>query len=90
MLFDNKVLYIGSVFLFEIGSAVCGAAPNMTALIFGRVICGLGGCGIYVGAMNLLSFMTTEVERPMYLSLVGLTWGVGTVLVLHSKGWWTC
>ncbi|CAG8961583.1 hypothetical protein HYFRA_00006117 [Hymenoscyphus fraxineus] len=80
MLFDNKLLFIAGVVFFEIGSAVCGAAPNMTALIVGRVVCGIGGVGIYVGAMNLLSVLTTETERPMYLSFVGLTWGVGTVL----------
>ena len=51
----------------------------MNALIVGRAICGLGGSGIYIGAMNILSVTTTEVERPAYLSLVGLIWGIGTV-----------
>ena len=51
----------------------------MAALIIGRVICGLGGTGIYIGAMNLLSLMTTEEERPMYLGVSGLTWGLGTM-----------
>ncbi|KAI0478573.1 major facilitator superfamily-domain-containing protein [Xylariaceae sp. FL0804] len=79
VLFDSKVLYIGSVIVFEVGSAVCGAAPNMTAFLLGRVICGLGGSGIYVGAMNLLSLMTTEAERPTYIGLGGLSWGAGTI-----------
>jgi MFS family permease len=51
----------------------------MNALIVGRAICGLGGSGIYLGCMNLLSALTTEAERPAYLSLVGLMWGLGTV-----------
>lgn len=51
----------------------------MTALIFGRTICGVGSVGIYVGTMNFLSVLTTEAERPLYLSFVGLTWGLGTV-----------
>ena len=67
------------VLFFNIGSAICGAAPNMTALIFGRIINGLGGVGIYVGGVNLLSVLTSEAERPMYLSIVGLSWGFGTV-----------
>lgn len=79
--FDNKLLFITGVVLFEVGSTVCGAAPTMTALVFGRIICGVGGVGIFVGAMNLLSVLTTETERPMYLSIVGLTWGTGTVYV---------
>lgn len=77
--FDNKLLFIAGVVLFEIGSAVCGTAQSMTALIFGRVICGLGGVGIFVGGMNLLSVLTTEKERPMYLNIVGLAWGFGTM-----------
>ena len=51
----------------------------MVALIFGRVICGVGAVGIYVRNMNLLSVLTTEAERPLYLSFAGLTWGLGTV-----------
>jgi len=41
-IFNAKWLYIISVFIFEVGSAVCGAAPNMDALIVGRAVAGLG------------------------------------------------
>jgi MFS family permease len=51
----------------------------MDALIVGRAICGVGGAGIYMGALNLISAFTTEAERPLYLSFIGLTWGAGTV-----------
>ena len=64
--FDAKWVYILCVTLFEVGSAICGAAPNMSALIIGRVICGLGGGGMYTGVMVLLSANTTEQERPSY------------------------
>jgi MFS family permease len=47
--FEYKKTFIVSVALFEIGSAICGAAPSMTALICGRVIAGMGGAGIYLG-----------------------------------------
>ncbi|KAL8788073.1 MAG: hypothetical protein Q9195_007487 [Heterodermia aff. obscurata] len=77
--FDNKILFIAGVVLFEIGSVVCGTAQSMAALIVGRVICGLGGVGIFVGGMNLLSVLTTEAERPIYLNIVGLAWGFGTM-----------
>jgi MFS family permease len=48
-IFDQKWLYIASIVMFSIGSAVCGAAPNMNALIVGRVIGGIGGAGMYLG-----------------------------------------
>lgn len=48
-LFQIKWVYIGSIVLFEVGSAICGAAPKMNALIVGRVIAGIGGGGMYLG-----------------------------------------
>ncbi|KAF7183034.1 hypothetical protein CNMCM7691_002869 [Aspergillus felis] len=78
--FNGKWTYILSVFVFEVGSAVCGAAPNMNALIIGRAICGVSGSGMYVGLMTLLAATTTIHERPMYVGGGGFIWGVGTVL----------
>lgn len=78
--FNAKWMYIINVALFEIGSAICGAAPTMNALIVGRAICGIGGSGMYVGVMTLLAATTTIQERPMYIGGTGLTWGLGTVL----------
>ncbi|KAJ5847628.1 hypothetical protein N7455_011585 [Penicillium solitum] len=77
--FNCKWLYIVTTVIFEVGSAVCGAAPTVNALIVGRAICGLGGAGMYLGVMTILSILTTPTERPMYLGMVGLTWGAGTV-----------
>lgn len=48
-LFDSKWMYISSFIFFEAGSALCGGAPNMNALIIGRVIAGMGGSGLYLG-----------------------------------------
>lgn len=47
--FDIKWLYVTSILTFEVGSAVCGAAPTMNVLIVGRVLGGIGGAGMYLG-----------------------------------------
>lgn len=78
--FNAKWTYILCVVLFEAGSALCGGAPTIDALIVGRAICGVGGSGMYVGVMTLLAATTTMHERPMYVGGTGLTWGLGTVL----------
>jgi MFS family permease len=78
--FNAKWTYILCVVLFETGSALCGGAPSIDALIVGRAICGVGGSGMYVGVMTLLAATTTIHERPMYVGGTGLTWGLGTVL----------
>jgi MFS family permease len=48
-IFEIKWLIIGSIIAFEVGSALCGAAPTADALIVGRVIAGMGGAGMYIG-----------------------------------------
>ncbi|KAJ0117000.1 uncharacterized protein J7T55_003415 [Diaporthe amygdali] len=78
--FDIKWLYFGYVICFEIGSAISGAAPTMDSMIVGRMIAGIGGCGIYVGSLTFFSVVTTPKERPLYIALISPTWGVGTVL----------
>ena len=69
-LFDAKKLYIGAIVIFSVGSALCGGAPNLNAFIIGRVIAGVGGIGMYLGVMTLLSVNTNPIERPLYLGLV--------------------
>ena len=46
---EVKWLYLGSIVAFEVGSAICGAAPDMKAMTVGRVVAGIGGAGIYLG-----------------------------------------
>lgn len=79
-IFSVKKLFLLQILIFEIGSAICGAAPNMTALVIGRVIAGLGGSGMYSGALSYIAMLTTEVERSRYVAGVSAVWGLGSVL----------
>ncbi|RHZ44112.1 uncharacterized protein CDV56_101539 [Aspergillus thermomutatus] len=76
-LWNVKWLWVVSIVIFQVGSAVCGAAPNMNALIVGRVIAGAGGAGMYLGGLNLTAIFTTLEQRPLYMALNGMVWGVG-------------
>ena len=78
--FNVKWLFLGVVTLFELGSAVCGAAPSMDAFIIGRVLQGIGACGCYAGAVTFVSLTTSTRERPIYISGVLATWSVGSVV----------
>lgn len=79
-IFDIRWIYIFNILLFEVGSALCGAAPNMTALIIGRVVAGVGGAGMYSGTLTYVSVCTTLQERASYMAGSTAIWGVGTVL----------
>ncbi|OAP63939.1 hypothetical protein AYL99_03166 [Fonsecaea erecta] len=79
-LFEIKRLYLASIVVFEVGSAVCGAAPNIDALIVGRVIAGAGGAGMYLGVLNYIGTFTTLEERSLYNAIIGMVWGLGAIL----------
>ncbi|PLB36279.1 major facilitator superfamily domain-containing protein [Aspergillus candidus] len=78
--FNMKYLYIAGIILFQAGSALCGAAPTMNALIVGRVFAGAGGTGIYLGGLNHFSALTMRQERGIYLTGTGFVWGLGAIL----------
>jgi MFS family permease len=78
--FNMKWVYIFNIFLFEVGSAICGAAPDMESLIVGRVIAGVGGCGMYSGTLTYVSVLTSPEEKPAYLAGSTVMWGIGSVL----------
>ncbi|TGJ79205.1 hypothetical protein E0Z10_g9565 [Xylaria hypoxylon] len=79
-MFNAKWNLVSTVVLFEVGSAICGAAPSMNAIIIGRIIAGIGGSGIYLGSLQYFTLMTSQKERGFYMSLVGAFWGLGAVL----------
>lgn len=68
--FDGKWLFIISTVLFQAASALCGGAPNMSAMIIGRVLAGVGGNGMYLGTLTLMILHTREKERSGYLALM--------------------
>ncbi|KAK6860761.1 efflux pump antibiotic resistance protein [Apiospora arundinis] len=78
--FEKKCLFLAAVLIFEIGSAVIGSAQSIEAVVAGRAIAGFGGSGIYVGTINILSALTTPVERNQSLNNVGIAWSLGTIL----------
>ena len=47
--FNTKWVFISCLTMFAAGSALCGAAPSMNAMIVGRVWAGAGGAGVYLG-----------------------------------------
>ncbi|KAL8943096.1 MAG: hypothetical protein Q9216_001296 [Gyalolechia sp. 2 TL-2023] len=78
--FSSKWTFCAGFVVFAVGCAVCGAAPTMNTLIAGRAICGVGGAGMYFGSVALLTQLTSDRERPLYMTFINVTFGGGTVL----------
>ncbi|KAM9879568.1 major facilitator superfamily transporter [Verticillium dahliae] len=78
--FSLKWTFLAAVFVFELGSLVCGAAPTSTALIIGRAIAGLGAAGLGTGAYTIIAFAAPPAKRALYTGFVGVSYGVASVL----------
>ncbi|KAG8864603.1 hypothetical protein FRB96_005107 [Tulasnella sp. 330] len=68
---DLKWSYLAGILVFEIGNAICGAAPNMDVLIFGRVLAGVGAAGTTVCFFVLTARISSIGRRALCMGLVG-------------------
>lgn len=78
--FTLKWTYLLAVFIFELGSLICGVAPSSTSLIIGRAIAGLGAAGVASGAFILVAFIAPPAKRPAYLGIIGASYGISAVI----------
>ncbi|KAL5390475.1 hypothetical protein PMIN06_002116 [Paraphaeosphaeria minitans] len=78
--YPAKAAFIAAVGMFEIGSALCGAAPSSPVLIVGRAIAGAGSAGISNGAIVVVIQTTPLEKRPMFTGLVGAVFGIAGVV----------
>ncbi|RYP42279.1 hypothetical protein DL767_000443 [Monosporascus sp. MG133] len=78
--FDIKWTFIMALLIFEIGSLICGVAPNSVTLIVGRAIAGTGAAGISVGGTSIVALSTPPKTRPVLMGFIGMTYGLASVL----------
>jgi len=95
--FPVKYVFLGCITFFEIGSAICGAAPNSATLIFGRAIAGLGASGLFAGAITIVFHIIPLSKRPAYMGFFGSVFGIASVVgplvggaLTTSVGWRWC
>ncbi|TGO15511.1 hypothetical protein BTUL_0039g00270 [Botrytis tulipae] len=79
--FDRKWLFIACLTMFAAGSALCGGAPSMNAIIIGHIWAGAGGANMYLGNINYITLLTPPSKQPLYIGIIGLTFGSGLILV---------
>jgi MFS family permease len=77
--YSTKVVVLGALAVFEVGSVICGAATSSLALIIGRSIAGLGSAGILSGTMQVIVEIAPLEQRPICASLVTGLYGVASV-----------
>lgn len=78
--FPLKLSFLISIFIFELGSLICGVAPSSTALIVGRAIAGSGAAGIGSGTYTIIPFSAGPKNRPMFTGIIGTSYGIAAVV----------
>lgn len=79
-LYSTKWVFLVSILVFEVGSALCGAAPSSAAFIVGRAIAGIGAAGIFCGGIMIIVPLVPLRRRPIFTSFFGMAFGVSSVL----------
>ncbi|KAK4214355.1 major facilitator superfamily domain-containing protein [Rhypophila decipiens] len=74
--FRLKWVFLLFLFLFELGSLVCGAATSSPMLIAGRAIAGAGSAGLANGGWTIISAAVPIEKRPLH---TGTMMGVGQI-----------
>ena len=77
--YSLKWSYLIAIFIFEVGSVICGAAPTSEALIIGRAIAGIGCAGIFTGALVIIAYTVPLIKRPIYTGIIGAMYGIASV-----------
>ena len=88
-LFGRKSIFVGSIVLFTVASALAGLSQSMTWLIASRAIQGIGGGGLTVTATAMIADIIPLRDRGKYQGAIGAVFGATTVLGPLLGGFFT-
>jgi MFS transporter, DHA2 family, multidrug resistance protein len=85
--YGRKLMLVGALALFAVGSLGCATAPNPTVFIGARIVLGLAGAAIVVMALSVITVLFDEAERPRAIGIWGAANFVGLPLGPIIGGW---
>jgi EmrB/QacA subfamily drug resistance transporter len=85
--FGTKRLWMSSVALFVIGSALCGLAWDASSLIAFRILQGIGGGMVMPAGMTVLAQTAGPARVGRVMSIVGVPMLLGPILGPVLGGW---
>jgi len=78
-LFNRKLMFLGSIVVFIVGSALSGQASSMGELIGFRALQGIGAGGMMAGAFAFIGVLLPPRERGKYQGMVAIVQAVGSI-----------
>lgn len=88
-LFGHKKLFMFSIVIFLIGSALCGMAQDMTQLVLFRAFQGIGGGGLIVGVMSVIAVLIPPRQRGKYVGIMMAVFPAAMIAGPMIGGWIT-
>jgi MFS family permease len=88
-LYGRKRLFLAATSAFVLGSALCGLAPSMDALIAFRFVQGLGAGGLYPLTLVIIGDVFALEQRARLLGFFSVLWGAADVLGPAVGGFFT-
>ena len=88
-LIGRKGLFIGAISVFIFGSIIGGFAQDMTWLIIGRGVQGLGGGGLMLLSQAIIADVVPARERGRYMGIMGGVFALSAVAGPLLGGWFT-
>jgi DHA2 family multidrug resistance protein len=87
--FGRKRFYMSCVALFTVSSALCGLAPSLGALVFFRILQGLGGGGLAPSEQAILADTFPPKMRGMAFAMYGMAVVCAPAIGPTLGGWIT-
>ncbi|MGB3732129.1 MDR family MFS transporter [Microbacterium sp.] len=88
-LIGRKGIFIGAISVFIVGSIIGGWAQDMTWLIIGRGVQGLGGGGLMILSQAIIADVVPARERGKYMGIMGGVFAISSVAGPLLGGWFT-
>ncbi len=95
--YGRRAMFVLSVWIFTLASALCGAATSMVALIAARALQGIGAGGSFAMAQAVFGEIFAPKDRGRMQGYLAAVWGIsaligpliGGLIVQHLSWRWT-
>src|SRR6185312_6863482 len=78
--YGRKQLFLFSIVVFLIGSALCGAAQSMTQLVVFRAIQGIGAGGLFPLSLAVIGNIVPPRDRGRWQGLIGAVFAASSIV----------